>query len=189
MNYDSPTPTSLLVQCRENIQGSWDTLNQLYGRLVWHWCSSVGLSDADCDEIYQEVFLSVVRHIHTFRKEKPEQKFRCWLRSITRSRIADFHKKKQQTPVAIGELENHIQNEISFPDDEEQETTLLYHQLMKILQKDFTERDILVFKRLATAEGITSEAIGEEFGLTASAVRQIKYRIKKRIQEEFSDLL
>ena len=189
MNYDSPTPTSLLVQCRANNQESWDTLSLLYSRLIWHWCASAGFSDADCHDISQEVFLSVARNIDSFRKEKPEQKFRYWLKSITRSRISDFRKKKQRTPIAVGEFEDYQQNEVEIPDDEATETMLIYCQLMKILEKHFSERDIQVFKRLSTSEGVTSASIGEEFGITATAVRQIKYRIKKRILEEYEDVL
>lgn len=69
------------------------------------------------------------------------------------------------------------------------ESSLLYQQLMKLLRQDFSERDIEVFKRLVTAVGMSSREIGEEFGITDTMVRQIKFRIKKRIQEEFSEVL
>ncbi|MBE6428917.1 MAG: sigma-70 family RNA polymerase sigma factor [Planctomycetaceae bacterium] len=191
MNYDSSTPSSLLVQCRKNAKGSWETLSTLYGKLIWHWCRTAGLSETDCDEVYQEVFLSVIRHIHSFHKNKPGQKFRGWLKSITTSRISDFYRKQKKVSQLIGEIRYHhpLEREIILPDDEVTEKTLLYRQLMKILRKDFSERDIEVFKRVRTSTGLTSREIGEEFGLTAATVRQIVYRIQKQIREEFGDVL
>lgn len=192
MNYEDTTPSSLLTQCRNNSNEAWEKLHTLYGRLVWHWCSRAGISHADCDEVYQEIFLSVMRSFHTFRKEKPEQKFRKWLKAVAASRIADFFRKngkKLPTQEISEALIPARETEASLSEDEETETSLLYEQLMKILRKDFSERDIQVFIRLVTGQCVSSHDVGEEFGLSDAAVRQIKYRIKKKIAEEFEDVL
>lgn len=101
MNYSDTTPYSLLIQCQKNTKESWEKLDFLYGKLICHWCRSAGLTEMDCDEVYQEIFLSVMRNFHTFHKDRPDQKFRKWLKSVAVSRITDFYRRKKAAPASL----------------------------------------------------------------------------------------
>ncbi len=73
-------------------------LSYVYRR-VW-----ISIPSSDVDDVTQEVFITVVKKITTFRQES---KFSTWLFAITQYKIADYYRKskKQEKDVAIQDPE------------------------------------------------------------------------------------
>src|SRR6516162_942330 len=95
----SATSRSLLALVQANEAPAWERLVNLYAPLVFHWCRRRGLQDQDVADVLQEVFRSVVTHVGGFRKERPGDTFRGWLRRITQNKLHDhFRRRGREAP-------------------------------------------------------------------------------------------
>ena len=89
------TSSSLLERLKAHDQDAWQRLVRLYGRLVLYWCRKTNIPQADREDVFQEIFRSVARHVAEFRRDRPGDSFRGWLHSITQSKIADHFRRCQ----------------------------------------------------------------------------------------------
>ncbi len=83
------TPLSLLYKIQRGENAAWERLLSLYTPLVYYWCTVAKLQIADAEEVTQEVFLAVARGIGSFHRDQDGDTFRGWLRTITRTKIAE----------------------------------------------------------------------------------------------------
>src|SRR4051812_44000856 len=106
MALDTPsafrTSPSLLLRVQDNDQGAWTRLVNLYGPLVYHWCRKSHLDAEDMADVFQETFRAVARRIHDFRRDRPGDTFRGWLRTITLNKVRDNFRRHSQVPRAVG---------------------------------------------------------------------------------------
>src|SRR5205823_4805980 len=96
------TSPSLLQRAQANQPGAWERLVELYAPLVYHWCRRSQLSPEDTADVFQEVFRAVAGHIAEFRRDRPGDSFRGWLRTIARNKIRDHFRRQQDQPRAVG---------------------------------------------------------------------------------------
>src|SRR5438876_11872967 len=99
------TSRSLLARLHANEPAAWDRLITLYAPLVWHWCRKMALPQQDVADVFQEVFKAVALHIATFRKDRPKDTFRGWLRTITKNKVHDHFRARERQPNAAGGTE------------------------------------------------------------------------------------
>ena len=191
MTENLQTPSSLLTQCKQNQAEGWQKMHMLFGRLILYWCKNAGLSGEDRNDVYQDVMLTLVQSIHSFQKNSPNDKFRKWLRSITRTRIVDFYRKKQAEPHYIEHLsrfETQDLPEAENPEEEKIENEILFQQIFELLKKNFSPQTMEAF-RLMCYRGATSEEVAKILGMTPTAVRAAKKRVLDQIRKQFGDLL
>jgi RNA polymerase sigma-70 factor (ECF subfamily) len=190
---DSTSP-SLLVRAQGNQPGAWEQLVELYAPLVYHWCRRGGLGPDDSADVFQEVFRAVAEHLGAFRRDRAGDTFRGWLRTITRNKVRDHYRRRQDQPLALGgtDAQMHLQ---SLPDplaDEgPAEADLVAQQLHKALESirpGLEERTWRAFW-LVQMEGRGTDEVGAELGMTPAAVRKAKFRVLRRLREELGDLL
>lgn len=83
----------LLARCRRGEAAAWNELFDLHyavaGRFVFQ--LSPDFSREDCEEICQEVFLSVIKNLHSFQGES---QFQTWLFRIAANKARDFREKR-----------------------------------------------------------------------------------------------
>ena len=75
----------------------------------------------------------------------------------------------------------------TFEQEEPNERLILFKQVLKTIEANFSEKHRDVFNLLIVAEKDSVE-VAEIMGMNAPAVRQIKSRILKRIREEYNTL-
>ena len=97
-----PTSASLLDRARQRDDVAWNELVELYAPLVYFWCRKTNIVEQDIPDVVQEVFRAVVTGIDGFRKDRPSDTFRGWLRTVTRSKLSDHFRRLDRNPVAIG---------------------------------------------------------------------------------------
>src|SRR6185369_14090212 len=102
MNDSQATSLTLLQRVQASQPAAWERLVDLYAPLVLHWCRRGGLNGQDADDVFQEVFRSVAEHVGDFRRDRPGDSFRGWLRTITRNKVLDYFRRQQQQAVAAG---------------------------------------------------------------------------------------
>ena len=103
------TSSSLLARVKARDQDAWRRLVRLYGPLVDFWLRRGNLQPADARDVFQEVFKAVAEGIGNFRKDRPCDRFRGWLRTITRNKLADHFRRQGTQPAAAGGSEAYRQ--------------------------------------------------------------------------------
>jgi RNA polymerase sigma-70 factor (ECF subfamily) len=187
------TSPSLLVRAQANQPGAWERLVDLYAPLVYHWCRREQLSPEDTADVFQEVFRSVAEHLGSFRRDRPGDTFRGWLRTITRNKIRDLFRRRQGQPQAAGGTDAQL-HLLAVPDPllepDPSENDLLHNQLLRILESirgEFEDRTWQAFWRVQI-EGEDTREVGAALGMTAAAVRKAKLRVLQRLRAEMGEL-
>src|SRR5436305_4577598 len=98
----SATSRSLLARARADDPAAWERLVRLYAPLVLHWCRRGGVRDEDAADVFQEVFRAVAAHVRSFRRERPGDTFRGWLRALTRNKVTDHLRRLGREPEGAG---------------------------------------------------------------------------------------
>src|SRR5262245_8061944 len=84
---DAATPLSLLERARKSDAEAWGRLVELYRPLVLFWCYRGRLQVPDAEDLAQEVFTAAALGLAQFRRDRPGDTFRGWLRVITRNHL------------------------------------------------------------------------------------------------------
>jgi len=191
---DSPTSLTLLDRARREDQEAWQRLVYLYGPLVAHWCRRWGGQDADADDLRQDVFQAVAAALGSFRRDRPGDTFRGWLRVIAHRKFLDQCRRRQRQLAGEGGTDAHLRlqhvPEAAEPDeaDAPEEVQRLYHRALELVRSEFEGRTWQAFWRCAV-DGRAPAQVGQEMGMTPAAVRQAKSRVLRRLKEEMGGLL
>jgi RNA polymerase sigma-70 factor (ECF subfamily) len=191
---DNSTSLSLLQRVRHRNQDAWDRLFKLYAPLVDHWCRTWDVYGPDADDIRQEVFQAVASNLETFRRDRPGDTFRGWLRVITRRKFLDYCRRRQRQPVADGgsaaqlRLLNVPELEDAPAEDSPDAVKQLHHRALALIRDQFEDRTWQAFWR-TSVDGHSPLDVGRDMGMTPAAVRKAKSRVLRRLKEELGDLL
>lgn len=189
------TSPSLLAGARANDQEAWERLVCLYAPLVLHWCRQAGLHGDDAADAFQEVFQAVAVHLVRFRRERPGDTFRGWLRAITRNKVNDHFRRREREPTAAGGSEARAllaqlpglppPDPDSDPAGEPPDHALL-HRALEAVRPEFEPRTWEAF-RLTAVEGRPAGDVAADLGMSAGAVRVAKSRVLHRLRVELGD--
>lgn len=192
---EDSTSTGLLDAARAEDPAAWERLVDLYGRLVLFWCRRSGLEEADRADVFQDVFRTVYCQLHQFRKERPQDSFRAWLRTVTRHKIIDYVRTQTRHVTAHGGSEaavrmNELADPLTGPSSNEPEPgverELLLRRALEIVRAEFEPRTWQAFWRTA-ADGIATDVVAQELGMSNVAVRKAKSRVFQRLRACFVD--
>lgn len=186
--------SSLLLRVRQHEPDAWSRLVRIYGPVVYHWCARAGLRGQEAADIGQEVFRAVADGIANFRRERSGDTFVGWLRSITRFKIADYHRGRNNVPDAVGGTDFQIQvaqleqspEDVDEQAELNQARSLLFHRALQIIETEFEQRTWQAFWATAVDERPTAD-VAADLGMTPVAVRKAKSRVLRRLRDEFDE--
>ena len=188
------TSLTLLQRLRANEPDAWARMVALYRPLVCYWCGRQGLSGADADDVAQEVFQVAAARMAEFRRDRPGDTFRGWLRGITRLKALEHLREAGQTPVAAGgstalvRLQGVAEPEPeSAEEDPPSEIAGLLRRALDLVRAEFEPATWRAFL-LTVVDGRTAPDAASELGISAVAVRQAKSRVLRRVRQELGDL-
>ena len=191
------TSSSLLHRVKACDQEAWARLVRLYAPLVDFWLRRAGLQSADTPDVFQEVFRAVAEGIDTFRKDRPSDTFRGWLRTIARFKAADHFRHAEGQPIAEGGSEAYRQlqevedrsQDCEDPEDPSEANAIdqLRRRAMELIRGEFEPRTWEMFWRV-TVEDQTASAVAADMGVSQGAVRLAKFRVLHRLREELEGL-
>ena len=99
------TRSSLIQRLKATINGeSWEDFFHTYWELIYNVARRAGLSEADAQDIVQETILKVHTSLDKFEYNRKRGSFKGWLRTVTRSRLAEHFKKQQRRPMRLEPL-------------------------------------------------------------------------------------
>ena len=186
------TSYSLLFRIKQNDAEAWDRLVDLYAPLVYYWCGNYGVAPQDRADVFQDVFQTVARSIGDARFDRPGDSFRGWLRTVTRSRVLDFFRRRGKQPDAIGGTEANLRLS-QFPaahgdvdDEEDQSQHILFLSALEMIRQHFEPRTWQAFWRVVV-DGCAPKDVAEELDMRPGTVRVAKSRVLHRLREELGD--
>ena len=187
---------SLAVRLQRDSGQAWHELVELYGPLVSSWAAAAGLPAASCEDIVQEVFLSVHRAIDDFDPSAPGATFRGWLWRVTRNAVLQSlrkpHPDARGGSTALGQLaklldpwsESFDDSPPSTPGD----TSELLGRAMRQIESRVEPVTWQAFIR-TTVHGESVAAVAESLGISPVAVRKAKSRTLQRLRKQLGDQL
>jgi len=192
----SSTSLSLLAGIRTQDPVYWDRFTQLFGPLIYNWCRRKGLGEHDAADIVQDVFRVVFSKIDAFRRDKPGDSFRAWLWRITRNKVMDHHRRSQKNPPAVGGSTGQaviLNLAADWPaqltgDEASEDANSTYTRALQLIQTEFEEHTWRAFWRVAI-EDASPAIVSQESGMSLPAVYNAKYKVLRRLREEFAELL
>lgn len=192
---DSRTSTTLLRLAQGNDPAAWHRLVNLYSPLVYRWCRQAGLQDADCVDLGQEVFRAVARKLGDFRRDRAGDSFRGWVRAITRNKLRDHFRAQAAAAEPVGgSTARDVLGQIPDTADDSaaeplrEETALLYRRALDLIAAEFEPQTWQAFWRVAVEDQKPAD-VAQALGVTPNAVYLATSRIRRRLREEFADLL
>ncbi len=187
------TPLSLLDGLRQEREDAWARFVELWAPLIYATCRRRGFSPVDAEDISQSVLVRVYLGVHSFQRDGAGKRLRFWIAGILRNEIAEFCRQRSRQPLMTGGSDyQFILNNLSAPeadsDDDCFSPASLMARVLTVIRQDFQENNWRAFE-LVEFERLSNEAAGAKLEMSANAVRQATFRIRKRIREELEDLL
>ncbi len=187
------TPLSLLARARTDDAVAWGRLVGLYRPLVLFWCRRGGLIGPDAEDVGQEVFAAASASLPRFRRDRPGDTFRGWLRGITRNQVL-MHRRRNRGQVCgeggddAWEQMQGVIDPILESDDEAAEVGQLFRRVLDLVRQQFEESTWHAFW-LTVIEGRAPAALADELSMSPAAIRQAKSRVLRRLKQEVGDVL
>jgi RNA polymerase sigma-70 factor (ECF subfamily) len=193
---DCSTSLTLLQRLRSNEGDAWSVMVRLYTPLVCHWCVRGGVRGADVEDVTQEVFHAAATHLESFRRDRPGDSFRAWLRGITRNMVLRHFRRGASQPRASGGTDALLrlqEVEVNPADaseeaDHSEELDALRQRALELVRSEFEERTWKAFWQ-TVVDGRSPADIAVEMGVSPTAVRMAKSRVLHRLREEFGELI
>lgn len=186
------TSLSLVERVKQHDESAWRRFVDLYYPLVYRWCQIAGLRQQDAADVTSDVFNAVFASIEKFEPNR----LRGWLRSITRSKVIDLHRRKSSEGRAIGgtsakQMLEHVPDPIDESDDSSEAETdkaLLFMRAAKMIKDDFPSEYWQVFSSYVL-EDRPAQEVADDVGVSRDQVYNVKRRVLKRLREEFAELV
>jgi RNA polymerase sigma-70 factor (ECF subfamily) len=190
---DHSTSLNLLDKVVDRDLAAWYRLSYLYTPLVNHWCQAWGVHGPDAEAIRKEAFRAVAEALPQFRRERPGDSFRAWLRALVRATCLDFYRRQRPASAPSGNTPQPQPFQLDGAeergaDDPPVEIRRLHHRALDLVRGEFEQRTWQAFWRCAV-DGVAPADVGREMEMTPTAVRYAKARVLRRLKAEFEELL
>jgi RNA polymerase sigma-70 factor (ECF subfamily) len=189
------TRQSLLIRAQAGDEGAWQDLTDLYRPLIVGWLRYQAVPADEVDDLVQDILLSVVQNLSSFRHSGRRGAFRSWLRTIAYNRACDFWRARGRQALASGDsgvaetlrqLED-ADSALNRQWDEEHDQYVL-RCLLDVMALEFETSTVQAFRRVAL-EGASSEQAAQELGLSVGAVYIAKSRVLHRLRQQAEGLI
>lgn len=186
------TSTSLLDLVRNGEQLAWFRLVQVYSPLIELWCRKYEIFGTDADDVIQDTFIAVSKHIRRFGIDHSSNSFRGWLRTIARSKIVDhLRQQKKHRHVDCAEslffVDEHILCSQEMENDSDMagsadELKVLMASILSVVKQDFSPQTWQAFWQ-TVAMGRRTGEVASELGMTPASICMCRARVMRRIRE------
>ena len=164
------------------------------GRWFYSGAGQANCPAAEVEDIAQDVFAAAAASLPGFRRDRPGDTFRGWLRGIARNHVLLYFRRSKGRPQpeggseALRRLQDLPDALASPPEDEAKEVSQLYRRAVEQVRSEFQESTWQMFW-WTVIEGRTPTALAAELNVTAAAVRQAKSRVLRRLKQEMGELI
>jgi RNA polymerase sigma-70 factor (ECF subfamily) len=191
------THASLFVplQQGEGSPRAWAAFHARYHDVILTWCRRRELSSACAEDLTQEIWLKLLKDIHTYNPEKG--RLRSWLKAVVNNTLTDYWRRHQAKPERGGVGGSAFLERLAGLADPEAADEL---SVAMEEQTDHSASEILarVQARLQPStwqafyqtliEQRPAQDVARELGLSVSAVYKYTYRVKQMLEKEYLDV-
>ncbi len=150
----------------------------LWTKFTFHLiCPTTGNNDTY--DLTQEIFISVLRSIKTYKKEQAA--FRTWLYHIATNKVIDYRRKKAPRTIALDEID--IAEGNDFVHQIEQSELLMKIESYVSCFQPIVQQ----IYRLHIYGDFTFAQIASDLAIPEATVKTHYYRLQKKIRKEFYD--
>lgn len=189
------TSLSLLERLQHSPdEEAWQRFTMIYQPLLQKWLRTHVSSQADIDDVVQDVLLTVFRKLSEFEHNHQKGAFRAWLRTtaVNRLRLAWRQKRpalETDHQVFFGKLDllADPHSDLSQSWDQEHDSHVA-GQLLLEMQNEFASTTWNAFRR-QVVDGASAKVTAQEMGLSVNAVLIAKSRIMKRLRQLSNGIL
>ena len=172
-------------------QAAWNRFVDLYTPLLFYWSLRTGLTDAESEDLVQDVFVVLLAKLKNFERQR-DGSFRKYLQVVTVHKCRERFRRKQ-IPTVQGDSESDPLSSVADPamltefweDDYRQQ---LVQRAMQIMQAEFSPK-VWQACHEHIVKGRPAADVAEQLGITANAVRVYSSRVLARLRAELGDLL
>ena len=197
MKADAPlleTRSSLIHRLKATINGeSWEVFFNTYWELIFNVARRAGLSHADAQDVVQETIVKVHKSFDRFQYDRKRGSFKGWLRSVTRSRLAEHFKKQQKRLPLNQPFDDSSENptaEIIDPNGlelkkiwKEEWHKHIINSALTRLKRVVSPKQFQIFKCYCIDEWTVSE-ISKALNVNAAQIYMAKQRVGKLFRQE-----
>jgi RNA polymerase sigma-70 factor (ECF subfamily) len=185
---------ALLERLRKGASGAVDDLLRQYQGKIFNLAMSILKNESDAEEATQDVFMTVIRKVDTF---KGNSAFYSWMyRICVNTCLMRLRGKRRNDTVAIEEFMPVFTEDgmhASPMDDwsKEVERKALNEELGKMIRKfteELSEKYRVVFV-LSDIEGLSNEETAKVLGMTVPAVKSRLHRARLYLREQLARYL
>ena len=150
---------------------------------LYRYLLNIGLPSADVEEVIQETFLRLYRHLH---KEGVDGNLRAWIYQVAHNLSADFRKSRRRlvdtAPEVFGDLSDSRADDSPGPEDQvlHRERVMKVHKILSELTK--LQRDCVNLR----VEGFRYREIADILGVATSTVSGALRNAITRLAKEYS---
>ncbi len=202
------TPTEDLIPTRETLllrlrnlddDKSWREFFDTYWKLIFCVARKAGFTEAAAQDIVQETFVAISRHMPEFRYNPAVGSFKSWLMQITRSRIIDAFRRKhykfgeqqvaREEPLSSALLESYPGHAGLALDAiwEEEWRTHLLDTAMDRVREHADARQFQMFY-LHVVKSVPALQVARRLGAKLPEIYFAKYKISARLKKEIRRL-
>lgn len=192
-HHDLPDEELVRMFVDERDEGAFNEIANRYGEKVFRLALRITHSAHIADEVLQEVFLTLVEKLDSFREEST---FSTWLYRVATnaSLIQIRNKKKHGKSMSLedyvpynekGMLSEILLKDWSYSPDE----IFAGREGMEVIERaidELPEKYRIVF-HLRDIEGLSNEEVGDILGLSISAVKSRIHRARLFLRDSLSD--
>ena len=181
------TSVNLLQRLKSSEAGdAWTRFVELYAPLIFHWARQHGLQVTDAADLVQDILTTLVVKLRTFEYDST-QRFRGWLRIMTRNRAIDF--LRTLTPVPVEPNWEHLEAKTDLDLFEEQEyRNYILQRARAIMQTEFEPSTWKAFWLYVSGDESALQ-IASKLGISENSVRVSKCRVLRELRHELQDLM
>lgn len=193
------TRASLLGRLRDlDDDRSWTEFYNLYERIVRGLARKRGLTEAEAEEVAQEVFKRIAETIQNFEPSPRPGAFRRWLFQLARWRADDKHRERGRLtvePLAADSASTHSTNRgdrLAAPNDYDEQLEAdarrhLVRAALRRLQNRISGRDSQIFQLLELDEWPVTK-VAKFFDIKESHVYVVRSRVRELLRSEVARL-
>ena len=186
------THASLIERLRDlDDNETWSRFYSTYVSAVHSHARKRGLSDAEAEEVAQEVFKRIAETIHNFELGPRAGSFRRWLYQLARWRADDkLRERERLTPDLVAHTGTTVHHTIGLGFSNSVEQSLeadarrhLIQAALDRLRNRINPRDLQIFQHLVIEEWPVTR-IAEFFRIRPALVYVIRHRVARQLRSE-----
>jgi RNA polymerase sigma-70 factor, ECF subfamily len=189
------TPISLLQRLRRNPhEEDWRRLIDVYSPLIKRWLLGFGMSQADADDLSQDVLQAMLREVANFQHNGHSGAFRRWLRTTMVHRLKGFWRNRKTEAQLNGWDAEKILVRMEDPNSDPnlfwdlEHDRFVVHKLLQLVETQFSSTTWKAFCR-QLLDGCSAGSVADELGISVNAVLIAKSRVLQALRHEAKGLV